>query len=56
MPESAKDVKGRAKEAAGDLLKDKDLKRKGKIEQTGEKAKSKIDKVADKAKDRLDKD
>jgi uncharacterized protein YjbJ (UPF0337 family) len=56
MPESAKDLQGRVKEAAGDLTNDSDLKQEGKIEQAGEKVKSGIDDVADKAKDILGKD
>jgi uncharacterized protein YjbJ (UPF0337 family) len=56
MPESAKDLQGRVKEAAGDLTDDSDLKQEGKIEQAGEKVKSGIDDVADKAKEVLGKD
>jgi uncharacterized protein YjbJ (UPF0337 family) len=56
MPESAKDVQGRLKEAAGDLTDDSKLKRDGKAEQAGEKVKSGIDSVVDKAKDLLNKD
>jgi uncharacterized protein YjbJ (UPF0337 family) len=56
MPESAKDVQGRVKEAAGDLTGDKELKKEGKIEQAEEKIKSGIDEVADKAKDILHRD
>jgi uncharacterized protein YjbJ (UPF0337 family) len=56
MPESAKDLRGRVKEAAGDLTDDSDLKQEGKVEQAGEKVKSGIDDVADKAKDILGKD
>jgi uncharacterized protein YjbJ (UPF0337 family) len=50
MPESAKDLQGRVKEAAGDLTGDGDLKNEGKIEQAEEKVKSGIDEVAEKAK------
>jgi uncharacterized protein YjbJ (UPF0337 family) len=53
-PESAKDAKGRIKEAAGGLTGDTDLKREGQVDQAGEKVKAGIDKVADKAKDALD--
>ena len=56
MPESAKDLQGRVKEAAGDLTDDSELKHEGKIEQAGEKLKHDIDEVADKAKDILHKD
>jgi uncharacterized protein YjbJ (UPF0337 family) len=53
------ELKGRAKEAAGDLTDDEDLEREGKVDKaTGEakqKADSVIDKVRDKAEDALDK-
>ena len=42
------DVKGRAKEAAGDLTNDDDLKREGKADQLGAKVKEGVDKVKDK--------
>jgi uncharacterized protein YjbJ (UPF0337 family) len=55
------DAKGRAKEAAGDLTNDDDLKREGKADQAGakikdtaEKAKDKVGDVVDKAKEKLD--
>jgi uncharacterized protein YjbJ (UPF0337 family) len=44
------DFKGRAKEAAGDLTKDKKLKREGKIDQGKGKAKDVVDDVGDKLK------
>ena len=44
------DVKGRMKEAAGDLTGDDDLKREGKVERVEGAAKSKVDAVAEKAK------
>lgn len=47
------EAKGRAKEAAGSLIDDKDLKRKGKVEKTAGKAKQKSDKAIDKAKDAM---
>ena len=50
------EMKGRVKEAAGDLTDDKDLQREGKVDQATGKAKDKIDKVSDKAKDALDGD
>lgn len=55
-PESAKDVQGRIKEAAGDLTGDDQLKNDGKVEQTGEKVKSGVDKLAEKTKEILHKD
>ena len=55
MPESPQEMKGRAKEAAGALTDDSELKREGQVEQAGEKAKSGVDKAADKAKEGMDK-
>jgi uncharacterized protein YjbJ (UPF0337 family) len=54
MSENAQELKGRAKQAAGDLTDDKELKREGQVDQTGAKAKDKIDDAADKAKEGLD--
>lgn len=42
------DLKGRAKEAAGDMTNDDDLKREGKMDQAEGKAKDAIDSVRDK--------
>jgi uncharacterized protein YjbJ (UPF0337 family) len=53
MPE-ADDLKGRAKEAAGDLTNDDDLKREGKVDQASGKAKGALDDVKDKAEDAVD--
>ena len=53
MPESAKDVKGKAKETVGDATGDTKTKREGQIEQAGEKIKDGVDKVVDKLKDRI---
>ena len=50
------DVKGRVKEAAGDLTGDKDLEREGKADQAGAKVKEGVDKAKDKVKDLLDRD
>jgi uncharacterized protein YjbJ (UPF0337 family) len=50
------DLKGRVKEAAGDLTDDKDLKREGKADQAVGKVKDKIDDAADAVKDKIDKD
>ena len=49
------DVKGRVKEAAGDLTDDKDLKREGKVDRTAGAAKEKVDEVADTLKDAVGK-
>jgi uncharacterized protein YjbJ (UPF0337 family) len=44
------DMKGRAKEAVGDLTGDKDLQREGKTEQAEGKVKDAVDRVTDKVK------
>jgi uncharacterized protein YjbJ (UPF0337 family) len=44
-------MKGRAKEAVGDLTDDDDLKDEGKVDKASGSAKDKLDRVADKAKD-----
>jgi uncharacterized protein YjbJ (UPF0337 family) len=43
----AEEMKGRVKEAAGDLTDDKGLQREGKVDQGSAKAKSGVDQVAD---------
>ena len=43
-------VKGRAKEAVGDVTDDDDLKREGKVDKATGSIKDKVDKAADKAK------
>lgn len=50
------DIKGRAKEAAGDLTGDEDLQREGKVDQATGTVKDKIGDAADKVKDVLNKD
>ena len=47
-------MKGRAKEAMGDLTEDKDLEREGKIDQASAKVKNKVGDMADKVKDAVD--
>jgi uncharacterized protein YjbJ (UPF0337 family) len=47
-------AKGRAKEAAGALTGDKELKKKGKADQAAGGAKDKVDKVKDWAEDKID--
>lgn len=55
--ESKKDeLKGRMKEAAGDLTDDDDLKREGKADRIGGTVKEKANEVVDKAKDVIDRD
>ncbi|MDQ1402315.1 MAG: hypothetical protein QOG03_631 [Actinomycetota bacterium] len=48
------DLKGRAKEAVGDLTNNDDLKREGKTDQFAGKAKEKVEQFEDKAKDVVD--
>jgi uncharacterized protein YjbJ (UPF0337 family) len=52
--EKVDDLKGRAKEAAGDLTGKKDLKREGKADQAGASIKDKVNKVANAVKDKVD--
>ena len=47
MVDNADDLKGRVKEAAGDLTDDDDLKREGKIDRATGKIKDVVDNVAD---------
>ena len=48
------DLKGRAKEAAGDQTGNDDLQREGKADQAGASIKEKVNKVADAVKDKVD--
>ncbi len=50
------DLKGRAKEAAGDLTNDDSLKNEGKVDRASGSVKDKVGDVADKVKDALRKD
>jgi len=50
------DIKGRAKEAAGDLTNDDDLKREGKVDQFTDDVKRTAEKASDKVKDFLHRD
>ena len=50
------DIKGRAKEAAGDLTDDEDLQREGKVDQATGSIKDKVGDVADKVKDVIRRD
>ena len=63
MGSAMDDMKGRAKEAAGDLTEDEDLKREGKADQFGaeikdkaEMAKDKVDDAVDKVKEKFDRE
>jgi uncharacterized protein YjbJ (UPF0337 family) len=51
--EKRDEAKGRAKEAAGALTGDDDLKREGKLDQAGATAKEKADKTVDRTKDAI---
>ena len=53
---TADDLKGRVKEAAGDLTGDDDLKREGKVDQATATLKDKVGDVSDKLKDAVRKD
>ena len=48
------EMKGRLKEAVGDVTRDKDLQREGKLDQASAATKSAIDDVAEKAKSVID--
>ena len=50
------DLKGRAKEAAGDLTNDQSLKNEGKVDRASGSVKDKVGDAADKVKDALRKD
>jgi uncharacterized protein YjbJ (UPF0337 family) len=55
--ESKKDeMKGRMKEAAGDMMDDDEMKREGKADRMGSTVKEKANEVVDKAKDVIDRD
>ena len=56
MGNNMDDLKGRAKEAAGDLTNDDGLKREGKIDKAKSTVKDATDSVMDKAKDIVGKD
>lgn len=50
------DLKGRAKEAAGDVTDDEGLQREGKVDQAGASVKDKVDDVKDKVGDMVNRD
>jgi uncharacterized protein YjbJ (UPF0337 family) len=54
MGSNTDDLKGRAKEAVGDLTDNDDLKREGQADRAGGKAKEVIENVGEKAKDVVD--
>ena len=53
MGENIDEVKGRTKEAAGDLTDDQDLKNEGRVDKAVSDVKDKVDDIADKVKDRF---
>jgi uncharacterized protein YjbJ (UPF0337 family) len=55
VEEKMDDLKGRAKEAAGDLTNDRDLKAEGKADQAGAEVKGMADKAKDAVEDAVDK-
>jgi uncharacterized protein YjbJ (UPF0337 family) len=55
MDGTADDLKGRAKEAAGAVTDDDDMKREGKTDQAAGKAKNVMGDIKDKAEDAVDK-
>ena len=56
MGDKIDDLKGKAKEAAGDLTDDKGLQREGKVDQVTSDVKEKVGNVADKVKDAVNRD
>jgi uncharacterized protein YjbJ (UPF0337 family) len=54
MDGTTDDIKGRAKEAVGDLTDDQDMKREGKVDRASGKVKDKLDDLGDKAGDLID--
>jgi uncharacterized protein YjbJ (UPF0337 family) len=54
MSPNTDDLKGRAKEAVGDLTDDRDLKNEGKMDRASGKAKDIVDDLKDKAEDAID--
>jgi uncharacterized protein YjbJ (UPF0337 family) len=54
MSGTGDDIKGKAKEALGDLTGDKDLQREGKVDQATGAAKDKADDAKDWAEDKID--
>ena len=56
MGENIDEVKGRTKQAAGDLTDDKGLKNEGRVDRAAADVKDKVDDIADKVKDKLNRD
>ena len=55
MGSNADDMKGRAKEAAGDLMDNDEMKREGKADRTGAKVKESLENMKDKGEHMVDK-
>ena len=55
MGSQTDDLKGRAKEAAGDLMDDRNLKQEGKADQAGAQVKEKLEQAKDKGEEMVDK-
>jgi uncharacterized protein YjbJ (UPF0337 family) len=55
MGENLDQMKGRVKQAAGDLTDDDELKKEGKLDELGGKIKETVDDLRDKASDAVDK-
>jgi uncharacterized protein YjbJ (UPF0337 family) len=56
MGDNVDEAKGRVKEAAGDLTRDKDLKREGKIDRATGDVKDKVGEASDKIKEKVTSD
>ncbi len=54
MDGTTDDIKGRAKEAVGDLTDDRRMKREGRVDRASGKAKDALDDLGDKAEDLVD--
>ena len=54
MSKKAEDLKGRAKEAAGSVTDNDDLRREGKVDQASAKVKEKAEDAVDAVKDKVD--
>jgi uncharacterized protein YjbJ (UPF0337 family) len=53
MGEKADDIKGRAKEAVGDLSDNDELKREGKVDRAASSIKENVEEVTDKVRDKV---
>ena len=53
MGDKADEIKGRAKEAAGDITDNDDLKREGKVDRATSSVKEKVEETVDKVRDKV---